>query len=256
MDFKKNARTDFKDIDDLTRKAARKEVEALREGIDYHDYLYYVKNRPKISDAVYDKLFKRLEELEAAFPELQSDTSPTRRLGAAPEDKLEKINHQAPMLSLNAALKEKKVKDFCYFVQRRSDGNPASYVLEPKFDGISVEIVYENGHFKYGATRGDGLTGEDISKNLITIRSVPLRLKKPKTMPKTIAVRGEALLPRYGFQQLNRARIERGKTPFANPRNAAAGIMRQLDSGKVADKPLDVIFYDILKIEGRNFSCH
>jgi DNA ligase (NAD+) len=256
MDFKKNPGTDFKDINNLTQKEARKEAEALREGIDYHDYLYYVKNRPEIADAVYDQLFQRLEELEEAFPELQSDNSPTCRIGAAPEDKLKKIKHRAPMLSLNAALDQKSTEDFYDFVKRHSNGEDASYVLEPKFDGFSVELVYENGRFKYGATRGDGQTGEDISKNLMTIKTVPLRLQGQNGLPPMIAIRGEVFMPKDGFQRLNKTRIKKGEEPFANPRNAAAGIMRQLDSKKVADKPLDVVFYDILKIEGQGFACH
>jgi DNA ligase (NAD+) len=256
MDFKKNPSTDFKDLNDLSKKEARKETGALRKGIDYHDYLYYVKNQPEISDADYDKLFHRLEELEKAFPELQADNSPTRRVGAPPEDRLKKIRHRAPMLSLNADLKQKKAKDFCDFVKRHSNGRKVSYVLEPKFDGFSVELVYENGRLKYGATRGDGKTGEDISKNLMTIKTIPLRLQGNKHSASMLAVRGEVFMSKDGFQQLNRSRIERSEEPFANPRNAAAGIMRQLDSKKVADKPLDVIFYDILQIKGKSFTSH
>jgi DNA ligase (NAD+) len=256
MDYKKKPHTDFKNIDDLTLKEARKEVEALREGIDYHDYRYYVKNRPKISDAVYDKLFQRLEKLEKAFPELRTDNSPTRRVGAPPEDRLKKIQHRVPMLSLNAALNQKKAEDFCAFVKRQTNGEGVSYVLEPKFDGLSVELVYEKGRLQYGATRGDGQTGEDISKNLMTIKTIPLRLQETKNSATLLSVRGEVFMPKDGFQQLNKARVERGQEPFANPRNAAAGIMRQLDSKKVADKPLDVIFYDILEVEGRRLSCH
>jgi DNA ligase (NAD+) len=256
VDFKKNPRTDFKNIDDLTPKEACREAAALREGIDYHDYLYYVKNRPEIADAVYDKLFQRLEKLEEVFPELRSETSPTRRVGAPPEDRLKKIRHRAPMLSLNAALEQKKAEDFYDFVKRHTGDGRVGFVLEPKFDGFSVELVYENGRFKYGATRGDGEAGEDISKNLMTIRSLPLRLRKLKSAPETIAVRGEVFMSKDGFQRLNKSRIEKGQEPFANPRNAAAGSMRQLDSKKVADKPLEVLFYDILQIEGKSLNCH
>jgi DNA ligase (NAD+) len=226
MDFKKDPPTNFKDTEDLTQKEARKETESLREGIDYHDYLYYVKNRPEIADAVYDKLFKRLEKLESAFPELQSDNSPTRRVGAPPEDRLKKIIHRAPMLSLNAALEKKEAENFCKFVKKNTNGAPVNYVLEPKFDGLSVELVYENGRLKFGATRGDGETGEDISKNLMTIHTVPLRLQGQNSLPSAIAVRGEVFMTKDGFQKLNKIRIKKGREPFANPRNAAAGIMR------------------------------
>jgi len=138
MDFQKNPDTNFKDLDAMDKGRARREAKALREGIEYHDFLYYVKNEPVISDAVYDKLFKRLEELEAAFPTLQSATSPTQRVGAPPEARLKKIKHAAPMLSLNAALEQRKVKNFLDFVDRHVNGDRRGYVVEPKFDGFRV----------------------------------------------------------------------------------------------------------------------
>jgi DNA ligase (NAD+) len=254
-DFKKNPKADFKDLDEMSKEEARREIEALREGINYHDYLYYVRNKPEISDALYDKLFRRLEELENAFPEFHSDTSPTQRVGAAPVSKLKKVEHTAPMLSLNAALEQKEVKNFCDFVQRNTKAKKIMYVLEPKFDGFSVELVYEEGRFKYGATRGDGEVGEDISKNLMTIGTVPLSLQGKK-VPSLVSVRGEVFMPKEGFQQLNKERIEKGEEPFANPRNAAAGTMRQLDPKNVSDKPLDILIYDILQVQGDGFSTH
>jgi DNA ligase (NAD+) len=255
MDFKHKPKTKFKDADKLSKKEARKEIEALREGIAYHNYLYYIKNKPEISDATYDKLFHRLEELEHAFPALRSDDSPTQKIGAPPVDKLKKVKHAAVMLSLNAALEEHDVKNFIDFVERNTDKKKIAFVVEPKFDGFSVEVVYEKGRFLYGATRGDGETGEDISNNLKTIGPLPLRLQG-HTIPSFLAVRGEVFMHRKGFQKMNKQRIERGEEPFANPRNAAAGIMRQLDSKKVADKPLDIVFYEILKIKGEDFSSH
>ena len=198
----------------MDKGRARREAEALRESIEYHDFLYYVKNEPVISDAVYDKLFKRLEELEAAFPALQSATSPTQRVGAPPETRLKKIKHAAPMLSLNAALEKRKVKNFLDFVDRHVNGDRHGYVVEPKFDGFSVEILYKNGRFEYGATRGDGETGEDISKNLMTIRSLPLRLQHSERMPETLAVRGEVYMSKDGFQRLNKQRIERDEFDY------------------------------------------
>ncbi|MFP3868663.1 MAG: NAD-dependent DNA ligase LigA [Desulfobacteraceae bacterium] len=256
LDFKKQPSTDFKAIEELSKEEARQEVEALREGIDYHDYLYYVKNQPVISDAIFDQLFHRLQQLEEAFPELQSDHSPTRRVGAPPVDKLKKVKHVAPLLSLTAALEEKEVEDFFDFVQRNTKTEKLAFVMEPKFDGFSVEVVYENGEFQYGATRGDGQEGEDISENLKNIGALPLRLQKHQTRPDFLAVRGEVFMPKDGFQALNRERLERGEEPFANPRNAAAGLMRQLDSKMVAGKPLNLVFYDILGLEGQEFASH
>jgi len=254
-DFRKSPKTDFKDLDEMSKEEAHREVEALREGINYHDYLYHVKNQPAISDSLYDKLFHRLEELEKAFPQSRSETSPTQRVGATPVSKLKKVEHTAPMLSLNAALEQKEVKNFYDFVQRNTKAKKINYVLEPKFDGFSVELVYEQGQFKYGATRGDGEIGEDISRNLMTISRVPLRLQG-KNVPSLVAVRGEVFMPKEGFQQLNKERVEKGEEPFANPRNAAAGTMRQLDPKNVSNKPLDILFYDILDVQGNGFSSH
>jgi DNA ligase (NAD+) len=259
MDYKKNPKTNFKDVDRLAREEAEQQIKDLREAIEYHNYLYYVKNQPDISDTAYDKLFKRLQQLEEAFPEFQSDYSPTRKIGAAPVDKLKKVKHTAAMLSLNAVLEEKEVCALHDFIQRNAEKNEISYVAEPKFDGLSVEIVYEKMHFKFGATRGDGQSGEDISENIKTIGAVPLNLHKEgsRDIPIFLAVRGEVFLPKDAFQEMNKARIKRGETPFANPRNAAAGTIRQLDSKKVADKPLDIFFYEILKMEGgEEFTSH
>jgi DNA ligase (NAD+) len=195
MDFKKNPETDFKPAHKLSEEEAREEVEALREGIEHHDYLYYIKNKPEISDAAYDRLFRRLEELEEIYPDLRSDTSPTRRVGTEPVEELKKVHHKSPMLSLNAAVKEEEVRTFHRFVQENMGAGKTVYVAE-------------------------------------------------------------VFMSKKGFQQLNREKIERGEDPFANPRNAAAGIMRQLDPGKVADKPLDLFFYDILQVQEENFDTH
>jgi DNA ligase (NAD+) len=256
MDFKKNPKTSFKDIKKFSRKEAAEQIQTLREGIEYHDHLYYIENKPAISDSKYDKLFRRLEELEEAFPEFQSETSPTRRVGAKPVDKLKKVKHAAPMLSLNAALNAEEVSDFNRFVLDKIDGKKAEYVLEPKFDGLSVEVVYEKGQFVRAATRGDGSTGEDVSKNLKTVRSIPLHLRNGESAPSFLAIRGEVFMPKKAFQKLNKNRIEHGREAFANPRNAAAGIVRQLDPGKVADKPLDVVFYEVIDSDDGDFSSH
>ncbi|MBD3378974.1 MAG: NAD-dependent DNA ligase LigA [Candidatus Omnitrophica bacterium] len=249
MDFKKDPKTKFRNIDKISRKEAREQVEALREGINYHDYLYYVKNSPRISDAKYDRLFKRLQELEKKYPGLADENSPTKRVGAEPEDKLKKTKHKAAMMSLNAALKEDGMKEFHRSVRQKLDGKPA-YSAEPKFDGMSVEVIYKKGGFATGSTRGDGKKGEDITKNLKTIGSVLPRLRGKGKPPSLLSVRGEVLMRKKGFQELNRKRIEKGQDPFANPRNAAAGLLRQLDPQKVAGKPLDVYFYGILECRG------
>lgn len=256
MDYKKNPKTKFKDIDKLATKEARNEIEALREGIEYHNHLYYVKNQPAISDAAYDKLFLRLQQLEEAYPEFHSETSPTCKVGAEPLTELNKTKHTAPMLSLNAVLEKDEVEEFLELLRQHAGEELVTLVLEPKFDGLSVEVVYENGAFKYGATRGDGETGEDISENLKTIRALPLHLQDGDTTPSLLAVRGEVYLHGNEFQNLNEKRIEAGEEPFANPRNAAAGVVRQLDSRKVANKPLDIVFYEVLDSKGKEFSSH
>jgi DNA ligase (NAD+) len=256
MDFKKNPKIKFKDVRKLNKKEAKEQIEALREGIEYHDHLYYVENKPAISDSKYDKLFRRLEELEEAFPEFESENSPTRRVGAKPVNKLKKVKHAAPMLSLSTALNTEQVSNFNRFVRDKIDGKKVKYVLEPKFDGLSVEVVYKKGQFIRAATRGDGSTGEDISKNLKTVRSIPLNLRDGESAPSLLAVRGEVFMPKKAFHKLNKNRIEHGQEAFANPRNAAAGIVRQLDPGKVADKPLDVVFYEVIDSDDGDFDSH
>ncbi len=251
--FKKHPSTQFKDVEKLDEKDAEKQAADLRDALSYHDYLYYVKNKPEISDAVYDKLFKRLQELEDRYPKLQTESSPTRRVGVGPVDKFEKVKHAAPMQSLDSILKKKELKDFIDRVTQKTEKG-IDFVVEPKFDGLSVEIVYKEGRFSTGSTRGDGDTGEDISENLKTINALPLQLQGE--FPSFLAVRAEVLMPKPGFQELNRQRIKDGKEPFANPRNAAAGTVRQLDSRKVADKPLDIFFYQVLKIKDNGFASH
>lgn len=250
MDFKKNPGTQFKDIDDLDQGEAAEEAAALREGISYHDHLYYVKDSPKISDAQYDRLLKRLEELEDAYPKLKTDDSPTQRVGAEPVSKLEKVEHRAPLLSLQATLENEDVKHFLDRVRDKADSRSVQLMLEPKFDGLSVEVIYHDGKFEQGSTRGNGRVGEDISHNLKTIRTLPLSLRERDHLPGSLAVRGEIYMPLDGFTELNKKRVERGQEPFANPRNAAAGLMRQYESRNVAGKPLAIFFYEILSADG------
>lgn len=256
IDFKKKPSTTFKDVDLLSPEGAREEIAALREGLEYHNYLYYVKNAPEISDSAYDKLFRRLEELEGAFPEYQSDTSPTQRIGAEPLEALPEVEHTAPMLSLNAVFDRDDVADFDRFVRTELGTDHVAYVVEPKYDGLSVEIVYRDGVFVGGSTRGDGRVGEDVTVNLKTIRGLPLRLRNAGDAPPFLAVRGEVFLHKPGFQQMNKERLAEGLEPFANPRNAAAGTIRRLDPREVARRPLDIVFYDILALQGESIATH
>jgi len=243
--------TDFAPADGLSEREAREQAERLREAIDYHDYRYYVANDPVIADRTYDALFGRLVELEDAF-DLDAENSPTKRVGAAPLDELESREHVTELLSLDSSADADEVREFDRRV-REVVGDP-TYSMEPKFDGFSVEVVYEEGAFDRAVTRGDGVTGEDVSANVRTIRSVPLRL--PEDAPDFLALRGEVYMPRPGFVDLNERRIENGEDPFANPRNAAAGTVRQLDPAVVADRPLDVFFYDVLDASAELSSQH
>jgi len=246
--------TDFEDVDALSDEEAERQVDLLREAIEVHDRKYYVENDPVVADRAYDQLFQRLKDLEQAFPALRSETSPTQRVGAEPVDELEEVEHAAPMLSLDAAFDRRDIEDFHDFMLRNVDGYSAfTYYVEPKFDGLSAEIVYRDGELAYAATRGNGRVGEDITENVKTIHSVPLRLNRQADLPDAVSVRCEIFMPRSGFQQLNKRRIERGDDAFANPRNAAAGTVRQLDPRIVARRPLDVFFYDILTVEGLDF---
>lgn len=247
---------EFKSPEKMDKKEAEKEAKQLREAIRKHDHQYYIENDPVISDHKYDKLFRYLQQIEDEFPQLKTKTSPTEKTGAPPVGNLRKRKHKAPMLSLNSSDKEEDVKHFIDTLQKNTQGKEISYFLEPKFDGLSVEVVYEKGEFQYATTRGDGETGEDISENVKTIGSVPLKLLRKKDHPDHLSVRGEIFISKKGFQNINKARIEKGENPFANARNTASGLIRQLDSGKVADKPLDVFFYEIIDSANGDFDSY
>ena len=235
----------------MTKEEAKKRIEELRREINHHNYLYYVLNRPEISDAEYDRLMDELISLESQFPDLITPDSPTQKVGAPPKEEFGKITHLAPMLSLDSCLDEKEVVDFDRRVKRELGIDNIEYVAEPKFDGLSVELVYEKGVFVRGSTRGDGMVGEDVTDNLKTVRPVPLRLREGKVkIPDLLAVRGEVVMKIKDFEKLNEEMIKRGEPPFANPRNAASGSLRQLDSKITAERKLDIFFYDILAIEG------
>lgn len=237
--------TDFEPIDTLSRSEAERQAQHLREAIRSHNHHYYVENDPVIADRTYDRLFARLTELEETF-ELETAESPTREVGGEPRDELPSVEHLAPMLSLDASVEADEVRQFDQRVRRALDAERGAieYVCEPKFDGVSLEVVYEDGKFTRAATRGDGQVGDDITPNVRTIPTVPGQLQG--NPPDLLAVRGEAYIPRSGFQELNRARIEADEDPFANPRNAAAGSLRQLDPSVTAERPLAVFFFDVL----------
>jgi DNA ligase (NAD+) len=244
----------FESVSDLDRETAERQVDQLREALRYHDYRYYQLADPVISDRAYDTLFTRLVELESAFG-LHSETSPTRRVSGQPLDRLETVEHVAPMLSIDSSVEEAEVREFDRRVRDRladtSYEGSIEYLCEPKFDGLSVELVYEDGRLTRAATRGDGVEGDDVTRNVRTVRSVPLELHGDP--PEFLAVRGEVLMPKNAFQAHNRERIERGDDPFANPRNAAAGTLRQLDPSVTAERPLTCFVFDILDGGGREF---
>ncbi len=228
--------------------APRRRAEQLRDVIRRHDYRYYVLDRPTISDAEYDGLFEELVRLEAAHPDLVTADSPTQRVAGAPLPAFPTVEHLAPMLSLESVTDADTVRRFDERIRESARGRAVRYVLEPKFDGLSLEVVYRDGVLMRASTRGDGERGEGVTENVKTIRSVPLRLSGP-SVPRMLAVRGEAIMRLDDFRALN-GRLERdGQPPFANPRNAAAGSIRQLDPRITAERRLDVLFYDILHTE-------
>ena len=239
----------------MVAEAIRKRAEKLREEIAYHNYRYYILDQPEISDAEYDRLMKELEKLEEQYPELRSPNSPTQRVGAPPLEEFEIVRHTIPMLSLANAFEESEAKDFDKRVKKfLGSSADIEYVAEPKFDGLAVEIVYERGQFIVGSTRGDGVNGENITQNLRTVKTIPLQLiQKEIPAPERLEVRGEVIIQIEKFRALNREREEAGDPPFANPRNAAAGSVRQLDSKITAERPLEIYCYALGQVIGRTF---
>jgi DNA ligase (NAD+) len=233
--------TEFEPAAELAEEDAERQIEQLREAIREHDRRYYVESDPLIADRTYDALFARLQELEDAF-DLSHPDSPTRSIGGEPVEAFETVEHVTPMLSIEQSGEPEDVRDFDARVRR--EVGEVDYVCEPKFDGVSMEFVYEDGGLERAVTRGDGHEGDDVTKNARTIGSVPQRLHGD--YPDFLAVRGEVYMPKDAFQEHNRERIERGEEPFANPRNATAGTIRQLDPSIVAERPLEVFYFDVL----------
>jgi len=233
-------------------------VKELREQIHYHNYRYYVLDDPVISDAEFDRLMQELLKLEAEYPELVTPDSPTQRVGAAPLDKFETVLHRVPMLSLENAFSEEEAREFEERLKRflRTTGE-FDYVVEPKMDGVAVELVYEGGRFVVGSTRGDGYRGENVTQNLKTIHTIPLTLlTRELPAPELLEVRGEVYMELQDFRRLNEERLAKGEPAFANPRNAAAGSLRQLDPNITAGRPLKIYCYGIGEISGREFQYH
>jgi DNA ligase (NAD+) len=240
----------------VTRTEARERIAELSGKIREHDHRYYVLDKPTISDAAYDRLQRELLDLEAEFPELKAPDSPTLRVGGGLREGFKKVRHVRPLLSLDSLMDETELREFDERVRKGlglDEGlfaGEVSYVAEPKFDGLSVELVYEDGVFIRGSTRGDGEVGEDITENLRTIRAIPLRLREEGPPSRgTVAVRGEVLIPLAAFAEFNKRLIEVGEEPFANARNAAAGTVRQLDVSITASRRLDCFAYEIMAHE-------
>jgi DNA ligase (NAD+) len=215
----------------------------LRKLIDEANRQYYVLDQPEITDAEYDELFRELVELETQYPELVTPDSPTQRVGGPPSDAFAKVRHRTPMLSLGNAFDRDEVREFDKRVHRALGDVGVAYVTELKIDGLAMSLLYEQGRYKIGATRGDGYVGEDVTPNVKTIPSVPLSVTIPKEFPQTFEVRGEVYMPKRSFQRLNAELAAEGKPPFANPRNAAAGAVRQLDPRITARRRLDTFIY-------------
>lgn len=236
------------------KEAIKRSIEDLRQKIHYHNYRYYVLNEPEISDAEYDRLFHELEELERAHPDLVTPDSPTQRIGAEPLEEFGTYEHHIPMLSLNSVTTEEEVRDFDDRVRRLLGRAEIEYVVELKIDGLAMELVYEHGSFVVGSTRGDGYTGENITQNLRTIKTIPLRILTDDGAPPLLEVRGEVFIPLRKFKELNKELGAKDEKMFANPRNAAAGSVRQLDPRVTASRPLDFFAYGVGRVEKREFS--
>lgn len=239
----------------MTPREAEEQAARLRREIEYHNYRYYVLDDPEISDAAYDALLKELEGLEQAFPELKTPNSPTQRVGSAPLEAFGQVPHTIPMLSLANAMKEDAVVEFDQRVKRFLETNTdITYVAEPKLDGLAIELIYERGELAAGSTRGDGFTGEDVTQNLRTVKTIPLHLiEREMAAPERLEVRGEVYMEVADFKALNKRQEQLGEPLFANPRNAAAGSLRQLDSTITAQRPLKIFCYGVGEVRGMTF---
>jgi DNA ligase (NAD+) len=233
---------------------AKRRIKELRTEITEHDRRYYLEAAPSVSDQAYDALYRELRELEEYFPELVTSDSPTQRVGGGPLESFLQVPHRTPMLSLDNTYSEEEVADFFRRLQRLIPGETIDTVIEPKVDGVALSILYRRGMLEYAATRGNGVVGDDVTRNIRTIRSVPLRLKS--SAPEEVEVRGEVYLPKKVFAALNVERRESGEPLFANPRNTAAGSLKQLDPTLVAKRKLSAIFYGFGLLSGESVATH
>jgi len=241
----------------MTSKAeVARRVDELRELIRHHDFLYYVENRPEISDAEYDRLARELRALEETHPDLITPDSPTQRVAGQPVEVFASVEHKVAMLSLDNAVEPAELREFEARLGRALPGADFEYVCEPKVDGLGVALLYERGHFVRGATRGDGRVGEEITQNLRTVKSIPLTLRGALRDLRELEVRGEVHMPRAAFQKLNAELEEAGEATFANPRNAAAGAVRQKDPAITAKRPLDIFLYHVSHADPFPFKTH
>ena len=230
-------------------------IESLCNEIERHNKLYYIDANPEVSDKVFDGLLRQLEELEHEYPHLISESSPTQRVGGEPINFFETINHTIPMQSLSNTYSKDELVKFDERVKKIIQKSECEYVIEPKIDGVAISIRYEKGKLIHAVTRGDGSVGDDVTKNIKTIKTIPLRLSS-NNPPDILEIRGEIFLDRNEFDNLNQNRIEKGFEPFANPRNACAGSLKLLDSKEVSSRPLDAIFYNIGKSTASNIKTH
>ncbi len=242
----------------MDKDAALERIARLRDVIEYHNRRYYQQDDPEISDFEYDRLLRELQELEKIYPDENLASSPTQRVGAEPLSKFASFEHASPMLSLANAFSSEEIIDFDNRIKKMAAVEDISYVAEPKLDGLAVNLLYDNGRFIRGATRGDGITGEDVTQNLKTIADVPLQIKKSvfQPIPAFAEIRGEVYMEIESLRKFNRRRLDEGGEPFANPRNAAAGSLRQLDPRITARRPLNIFFYAVGRVEGVEFKDH
>lgn len=234
----------------------RKRIQALSDELRHHSYLYYVQSKPSISDRDFDALLQELIDLEAQHPDLLAPDSPTQRVGHEPLSGFDTHRHAVPMMSLSNTYNRDELLDFDERVRKLLGDESFTYVVEPKIDGVAVSLTYEDGRLTMGSTRGDGAKGDDITVNLRTIRSIPLRLHADQPLPERVEVRGEVFMTKEGFVALNEERQEAGLDTFANPRNSASGSLKQLDPAVVAQRPLDAIFYGVGELRGTTFNTH
>ena len=233
----------------MSDKKIQQRLNTLRNEINSHNYLYYVLDNPEIPDSEYDRLLNELTDLEHQYPELITSDSPTQRVGATPLDSFSEVQHEVLMLSLGNAFTDQDMEDFDRRIREGVESENIEYAAEPKLDGLAISLLYEKGILIRGATRGDGRTGEDVTLNIRTIDAIPLKLRG-KDFPPVIEVRGEVVMPKAGFEKLNQQQLEKNEKPFVNPRNAAAGSLRQLDPKITATRPLSFYCYGIGLIDG------